>query len=294
QVGDERQMSAKKVRNTNADGKVNGQPPAAPVPANKANPNAKKETPKEKNILEKTKDKIDNNLDQWVEQQGYSPLAMGAGALGKALNEVFMPTAWWEIVPVGKAGKILNKGANAIGMGKKSDEAAAATKQARKEAAEKKGKKGGQTKPKKKMKCGEYGKYGELQKKTGDNKFDRDHIPSKAALKERAQSLLKEGRELSSAQKKAIEKWGDSIAIPKQAHIDISPTYGQTTAEAIKDLKNLAGAARRDVEAMLKNIDAYDADGGCKKAYQKASKRVLRHSNEDFDKALKDILKKVK
>lgn len=45
---------------------------------------------------------------------------------------------------------------------------------------------------------------------------------------------------------------------------------------------------------MLKQIDEYDADGGCKKAYQKAAKRVLRMTNRDFDKALLEILKKVR
>ena len=70
-----------------------------------------------------------------------------------------------------------------------------AKKKAEKEAAEaaanaNKGKKGGKDKGKKKLKCGQYGKYGDLKKQSGDNKFDRDHIPSKAALKERAQEAV--------------------------------------------------------------------------------------------------------
>lgn len=142
------------------------------------------------------------------------------------------------------------------------------------------------------MKCGEYGKYGKLKQKTGEGKLDRDHIPSKAALKARAKELNL-GEKLSKAQEKAIDNFGNAIAIPKQAHIDASPTYGQTAAEAARDAKNLAGAARRDVEAMLKEIDEYDADGGCKKAYQKAAKRVLK-DNEWFDKRLQNILDKTK
>ncbi len=156
-----------------------------------------------------------------------------------------------------------------------------------------KGKDGKKVKPKKKMKCGEYGKYGDLKKKTGEGKFDRDHIPSKAALKERAREL-NGGRRLSDTRERAIEKWGNSIAIPRQAHIDVSPTYGQSLAEATKDAGNLAGSARRDVEAMLKKIDEYDADGGCKKAYQKAVKRVLKLNNKDFDEALQNILDNIK
>ncbi|AJX16044.1 hypothetical protein WJ95_31755 [Burkholderia ubonensis] len=145
---------------------------------------------------------------------------------------------------------------------------------------------------KKKMKCGEYGRYSKLKKKTGENKFDRDHIPSKAALKERAK-FLNDGQDLSAAQKKAIDDWGEAIAIPRQAHIDVSPTYGQTTAEAAKDAKNLASAARRDVEAMLGKIEEYDADGGCKKAYKKAASRIMRMDNQAFDDALIKILEKV-
>ena len=152
---------------------------------------------------------------------------------------------------------------------------------------------GSKSKPKKKMKCGEYGKYGELKKKTGDGKYDRDHIPSKAALKAKAKEL-NGGEELSSKQKTAIDNWGNAIAIPRKAHEDHSPTHSQSLADAAVDSENLAGSARRDVEAMLKHIDEYDEDGGCKKAYQKASKRVLRMSNEDYAKALQDILNKVK
>ena len=37
-----------------------------------------------------------------------------------------------------------------------------------------------------KLKCGELGNYGEQKGRTGEGKYDRDHIPSKAALKERA------------------------------------------------------------------------------------------------------------
>ena len=154
-------------------------------------------------------------------------------------------------------------------------------------------KKGGKDKGKKKLKCGEFGKFGDLKKKTGDNKFDRDHIPSKAALKAEAQRL-NGGRELSAAQKSAIDKAGEAIAIPRQAHVDVSPTYGQSAANAAKDAKDLAGSARRDVEAMLKEIEKYDEDGNCKKAYQKAAAKILRMNNKDFEKMLKDILKSTK
>ncbi len=59
--------------------------------------------------------------------------------------------------------------------------------------------------------CGEYSAYGEQKKKTGHGKYDRDHIPSKAALKERARQL-NGGMDLSPAQAAAI----DNGAIPDQ------------------------------------------------------------------------------
>lgn len=154
-----------------------------------------------------------------------------------------------------------------------------------------KGSDGAKVKARKKLKCGEYGRYSPLKRKRGDGKFDRDHIPSKAALIKRAEQL--NGGKLSEAQRNAIVNWGNAIAIPRQAHADISPTYGQTKASASLDAKDLARSARRDVEAMLKRIDEYDADGGCKKAYRKAAKRVLK-DNKWFDDEMLNILNSIK
>lgn len=56
-------------------------------------------------------------------------------------------------------------------------------------------------KKKPKLKCGEGGKYGDLKKKTGKGKLDRDHIPSKAALQEKAREL-NGGKKLTDAQVK--------------------------------------------------------------------------------------------
>ena len=76
------------------------------------------------------------------------------------------------------------------------------------EAAKKGGKNGdgGHVKGKKKLKCGDSGSYKDLKKKTGDGKFDRDHIPSKAALKARAEAML--GRELYSAASQSDRRCG--------------------------------------------------------------------------------------
>ena len=218
--------------------------------------------------------------------KGAVGLVKGAGTTAKVTK------AAHEAEQVAKAAKA----AHDAKLAKEAADAAKLAKEAR--AAEdaaavgaKKSKKNTTVKKKGKMKCGEHGTYGDLKKKTGDGKFDRDHIPSKAALKEKAKELNR-GRALTPAQSKAIEAWGQAIAIPRQAHADVSPTYGSKNKSLkFSDMKDLAGAAKRDVDAMLEKIDEYDADGGCKKAYKKAAKKVLAMSNADFDEALKKLLK---
>ena len=42
---------------------------------------------------------------------------------------------------------------------------------------------------------------------------------------------------------------------------------------------------------MLENIDQYDADGKCKKAYQKASKPILKMTQADYERELRKLLK---
>ncbi len=201
-----------------------------------------------------------------------------------------------------QAGKVVKEAAEAAAEKAAKEAAEKAAKEAAEAAAKttarkaaNKGQKGGKNKSKKKkLKCGEGGTYGDLKKKTGDGKFDRDHIPSKAALKEKAleQNL---GVELTPAQKRAIDAAGEAIAIPRQAHIDVSPTHGTKNIElSKKDAMDLADAAKRDVDEMLKKIDEYDEDGGCKKAYKKAAKKVLSMTNEDYSKMLQKILDTVK
>ncbi|WP_025804399.1 hypothetical protein [Pseudomonas chlororaphis] len=313
--------------NGNTQGRVNGEAPTSGKSAEDSRTPVEAETPEEKKIGDKILDGIQLGLDVIglvpvvgeIADLGNAGISLGRGdTVGAGLSLLSaIPFAGW----LGTAGKVGRHGATAAveASGKAAKEAAeraakdklakeaaekATKEKAAKEAAEKKAqeeaqklaqgankppnKPGGKGKGKKKLKCGEYGKYGDLKKKTGDGKFDRDHIPSKAALKARAEAL--KGEKLTKAESKAIEKWGNSIAIPRQAHIDISPTHGQTLADAANDAKNLAGSAQRDVEAMLKKIDEYDADGGCKKAYQKAAKRVLK-DNKWYESQLQKILK---
>jgi hypothetical protein len=284
---------------------------------------APKPTEKEKGWLEWAGDILNkgeigalNKAKDWTVGQVGNVLGDGAaGSVAKGAVEILFPTNVIDFIPGGKA---VSGGRKAVKLGeevleqgakkaaKEAAEAAAekaakeAAEKAAKEAAEKEakaakkadGKDGAKDKGKKKLKCGDSGKYGDLKKTTGSGKFDRDHIPSKAALKERAKELL---GDLNKKQLAAIEKAGDAIAIPRQAHIDVSPTHGTKNIDlAPKDAKDLAGAAKRDVSAMEKKIDEYDEDGGCKKAYKKAAKKILKMTNADYDKMLIDIVSKVK
>lgn len=145
--------------------------------------------------------------------------------------------------------------------------------------------------PKKNLKCGDNGTYKDLKKTTGENKYDRDHIPSKASLKKRAVQLNRD-RKLTSKQATAIEDAGLAISIPKKAHKEVSPTYGRknnTSTRITEDAGDLAKAAQRDIDAMEKEIDKYEP--GCKKFYQKAARKILAMTNADYDKLLKEILK---
>lgn len=210
-------------------------------------------------------------------------LAQNAGTVAKVAKGVH------ETREMAKAASRLQKGAPL-----KKAESAVDTRRAAGKAMPGKAKKNTTVKGRKKLKCGEHGSYGDLKTKTGGGKFHRDHIPSKAALKQRAEKL-NNGAELTVSQQKAIEQWSNSIAVPRQAHIDISLTYGAKNIKlAPLDADDLAAAAQRDVDAMLKEIDEYDADGGCKKAYKKAAKQILKMTNQDFDDVLRKILNPIK
>lgn len=73
------------------------------------------ETENEKSFLEAKKDSLDQSIDDWVERQGYSQVAMVTGAVGKALNEMFFPTDTTDVAlsivggPVAKVGAKLGK-----------------------------------------------------------------------------------------------------------------------------------------------------------------------------------------
>ncbi len=111
----------------NTVGEITGE---APGNAGKANASRAANPEVDKNALEQAKEGMDAAIDDWVERSGYSTGAMIGGALAKAAVEVFMPTAYWELIPLAKAGKIASKGAEAIGDLIKTEKAAEAGKDA--------------------------------------------------------------------------------------------------------------------------------------------------------------------
>ena len=125
---------------------------------------------------------------------------------------------------------------------------------------------------KSKMNCGEGGNYGDMLKKTGDGKLDRDHVPSKAALQEAAKNLIDEyGIDLTKTQLSAlfgdnglISKQGRAIAIPKKDHQKHSETYGRRNSpEKIKeDAADLQKAAKRDTKT-IEEAEGKEMDDEC-------------------------------
>jgi hypothetical protein len=117
----------------NTCGRIYPQTESAPRGAPTDPPDKETEPKKEeKNLLEKFKEGVDNFIDKQVEDSGYSTPAMVAGAIAKGANELLMPTAAWELIPVGKVGKILKKGAEAVGIIKKGEKTLDAAKDAEK------------------------------------------------------------------------------------------------------------------------------------------------------------------
>jgi protein-tyrosine-phosphatase len=174
----------------------------------------------------------------------------------------------------------------------------AAKEKAEKEAAEAAAKKkGGKDKgKKKKLDCGELGTYGDRKKRIGDNKYDRDHVPSKGALKERAAAIAKErGEKLSEAQAKAIENLADAIVIPKSTHRNSSPSYGSKNKKLSKkdgvSVEKLNEALDRDLDAVLADLEKTDPE--CAKQYRTAAKKLrdkIKKNLNHFDDFLSDVL----
>jgi hypothetical protein len=138
--------------------------------------------------------------------------------------------------------------------------------------------------------CGECGSYTKLQEKRAKEPgYERDHIPSKAALREAAFQRAKPKR-LTETQKTCIankvEARGITVAIPRSSHRNFSPTCGSrnTEAQLAKDAKSpesLKEAVDRDLKAMQKHLESKESpDPACAAAYRAAAKQIREHDNE--------------
>ncbi|HEX8615273.1 MAG TPA: hypothetical protein VF800_28650 [Telluria sp.] len=145
--------------------------------------------------------------------------------------------------------------------------------------------------------CGECDTYTELQKKKAKEPgFERDHIPSKAALRDAAiqrylPKILNKDQIKCVARK--VEARGITVAIPRPCHRHFSPTCGANNTKKQLELdaaspESLAAAVDRDLAAMPQHLDF-----ACREAYAQAAMRIKEHDNEDMiDKATKECTKK--
>ena len=150
------------------------------------------------------------------------------------------------------------------------------------------------------LNCGEDGSYGEMQKKTGNNKFDRDHVPSKGALQKAARDLIDKARiTLTKAQEAAlfgdngaISKAGQTIIIPKKDHAAHSDTYGgRNKPEKIKtDADDLQKAAEKDTKA-IEDGDSKEMDAECLEKYKKAAEKIKKKTHAEYLNDLKKLIK---
>lgn len=134
------------------------------------------------------------------------------------------------------------------------------------------------------LECGESGSYSTLQKKGAKPLYERDHIPSKAALREAAVNRHKP-KVLSDKQLTCVanrtEARGITVAIPKASHRNFSPTCGslntpQQLARDAKNPKSLSDAVDRDLAAMQTHLKGTE----CAQAYNDAAKKIKEHDNE--------------
>ncbi|NHZ65885.1 hypothetical protein [Massilia genomosp. 1] len=153
------------------------------------------------------------------------------------------------------------------------------------------------------LKCGEAGTYGELLEKSADKKFDRDHVPSKAALQRAAEKLLvKHGIELSKGQikalfgpKGAISLAGRTIAIFRKDHQKHSDTYGgrNNTKKIDTDSDELQKAAKKDTQR-IEDADGKEMDADCAEKYAKAAKEIRKKTHAEYEDELLALIEHIK
>ncbi|NDV73507.1 hypothetical protein [Burkholderia cenocepacia] len=187
---------------------------------------------------------------------------------------------------------------------KAAKEAAEKTSKKTEKEAAKEGEDGAKSEGKDNLKCGDSGTYGDLLKQSGGNKFDRDHVPSKAALKQTAADLIDEmGIVLTDAQRKTlfgtktspglIAKEGEASAIDKLDHSGVSRTYGNRNSETqiADDAKDLQKAAGKDTKEIMDNATQWGEK--CREKYEKWAEKILKKTHEEYRNDLLKLIKQV-
>jgi Flp pilus assembly pilin Flp len=150
------------------------------------------------------------------------------------------------------------------------------------------------------LECGEGASYGDLP---SSSTYDRDHVPSGAALKKRMETLLL-GTPLTSKQEKAlanaspafkkllatVEATGLTIAIPREVHRKYSRTYGGRNQydQQKDDAADLAAAAKKDIAAVQAGLAALSPE--CLEAYNESAAPILNMTQADYDQRLNDAI----
>jgi|GEM_PF-7065638 len=99
---------------------------------------------------------------------------------------------------------------------------------------------------------GQVGSYRELKRQEipGD-RMAHDHIPSSAALKERADQIAQEklGRKLTKQERAELHRQAQTIEVHQDLHAKISRTYGSrnTRSQIAQDAGDLPAAIEHDI-----------------------------------------------
>lgn len=154
------------------------------------------------------------------------------------------------------------------------------------------GKKGGSNKKKKgKLKCGDSGKYGDLQKKYADGK-ERDHVlPVLPCCRTRRTLVAKTCVLLRKVPYAAPPRPALSR---KGIHAQYSKTFrGRNKRSQIKsDAKNKKKAANRDTAAIKKGLRKSGASKECKKKYAAWAEKVNSKTQSWYENMIRGAINK--